>query len=189
VSRLLAAGLLLLVPALLAGCGRQQPASALVGTEAVAAEEREEVLSFTGTTLDGELFDLADLRGRVVVVNAWASWCAPCRTEMPAFVDLRAVTDPSDLAVVGLNVGDEPAAAQEFIDEQGVNFASVADPDGAILATIPGVPPKALPSTVILDREGRIAARIIGPADPVGLAREVGRVLGVTPALSGGPAS
>lgn len=188
-TRLLAAGVLLLAPALLVGCGREQPASALVGTETVAVEDREDALAFTGTTLDGEPFNLEDLRGRVVVINAWASWCAPCRSEMPAFVDLRTVTDPADLAVVGLNVSDEPAAAQQFMDEQDVNFASVADPDGTILATIPGVPPKALPSTVILDREGRIAARIIGPADPEGLAREVGRVLGVTPSLSGGSPS
>lgn len=163
---------------LLTGCGREQPASALVGTEAVAAENREDVLSFTGTTLDGSPFDLADLRGRVVVINAWASWCPPCRSEMPAFVDLAATADPTDIVVVGLNVGDDPAAAQAFMDEQGMTFANVADPDGEILATVPGVPPKSLPSTVILDREGRIAARIIGPTDPIGLARQVGQVLG-----------
>jgi len=163
---------------LLTGCGREQPASALVGTEAVAAEDREEVLSFTGTTLDGEPFDLTDLRGKVVVINAWASWCAPCRSEMPAFVDLHASADPADIAVVGLNVGDDPDAAQAFMDEQGMAFTNVADPEGTILATVPGVPPKSLPSTVILDREGRIATRIIGPTDPIGLARAVGQVLG-----------
>lgn len=163
---------------MLASCGRDQPASALVGTQALAAEEREDVLSFTGTTLDGQSFDLADLRGRVVVINSWASWCPPCRSEMPAFVDLAATADPDDIVVLGLNVGDEPAAAEAFMDEQGMTFTNVADPDGAILAAIPGVPPKSLPSTVILDRDGRIAARIIGPTDQIGLAREVGQVLG-----------
>lgn len=168
---------LLLVPVVLAGCGREQPASALVGTEAVAEEAREDVLSFTGATREGEPFDLADLRGRIVVINAWASWCAPCRSEMPAFVDLAATSDPDDITVVGLNVSDDPTAAQAFAEEMGINFPSVVDREGDILAGIPGVPPKSLPSTVILDREGRIATRIIGPTDSIGLATAIGQVL------------
>jgi peroxiredoxin len=75
-------------------------------------------------------------------------------------------------------VSDQADAAGEFIDEMGMRFPTIVDREGAILATIPGVPPKSLPSTVILDREGRIASRIIGPTDPIGLARELGRVLG-----------
>lgn len=173
----LTASALLLIPAALAGCGREQPASALIGTEAVAEEAREDVLSFSGTTMDGSAVDLADLRGRVVVINAWASWCAPCRIEMPAFVDLAARSDPDDIAVVGLNVGDDPAAAQAFADEMDITFPSVVDREGEILAGIPGVPPKSLPSTVILDREGRIATRIIGPTDSIGLANALGQVL------------
>lgn len=171
---------LLVLPLLMTGCGRDQPASALVGVDAVAVEEREAPLDISGTTLEGEPFSLADLRGRVVVLNAWASWCAPCRSEMPAFVDLDGSADPADVAVIGLNVTDDPVAAQEFIDEMGMSFPSIDDPEGTILATIPGVPPKSLPSTVILDREGRIATRIIGPTDPIGLANAVGQVLGTS---------
>lgn len=174
---LLSVSALLLVPVALSGCGREQPASALVGTEAVAEEAREDVLAFSGTTMDGSAVDLADLRGRVVVINAWASWCAPCRSEMPAFVDLAATSNPDEIAVVGLNVGDDPTAAQAFVDEMGMNFPSVVDREGDILAGIPGVPPKSLPSTVILDREGRIATRIIGPTDSIGLATAIGKVL------------
>lgn len=172
-------GAVLLAPLLIiSGCGREQPASALVGTEEVAEADRGEPLEFTGMTLDGDSFDIADLRGRVVVINAWASWCGPCRSEMPAFVDTHASADPEDVAVIGLNVSDQPAAAQDFITELGMSFPTVVDREGSILATIPGVPPKSLPSTVILDREGRIASRIIGPTDPIGLARELDRVLG-----------
>lgn len=178
-TRTAAWGAVLLVPLLLvSACGREQPASALVGTQEVAEDERGEPISFTGTTTNGEELDLADLRGRVVVLNSWASWCAPCRSEMPAFVDLHATVDPNEVAVIGLNVSDEPGAAAEFIDELGMTFPTVVDRAGEILATIPGVPPKSLPSTVILDREGRIASRIIGPTDSIGLARELGRVLG-----------
>jgi peroxiredoxin len=178
-KRGLAVGAVLLaMPLILTGCGREQPASALVGTEQVADDEREDVLQFTGTTLDGSTFDLARLRGKVVVLNAWASWCPPCISEMPAFVDLHDSVDPADVAVIGLNVGDDPAAAQAFIDEMGMSFPNIDDTSGAILASIPGVPPKSLPSTVILDREGRIATRIIGPTDPIGLATQLGQVLG-----------
>lgn len=178
-TRTVAWGAVLLAPLLvLSGCGREQPPSALVGTEEVAEDERGEPVSFAGTTTDGAEFDLADLRGRVVVINAWASWCAPCRSEMPAFVNLHTTVDPGQVAVIGLNVSDQADAAGEFIDEMGMRFPTIVDREGAILATIPGVPPKSLPSTVILDREGRIASRIIGPTDPIGLARELGRVLG-----------
>jgi len=178
-TRVLAsAALLLLIPGLVVGCGREQPASAMIGTEEIGVDDRGEALEISGITLDGLPFALSDLRGRVVVLNAWASWCGPCEAEMPAFVDLDATADPADIVVVGLNVSDDPAAAEAFMEEQGMTFPAVADPDGMLLATIPGVPPKSLPSTVILDRDGRIAARIIGATNPVSLASEVGRVLG-----------
>lgn len=168
---------LLVVPALLAGCGREQPVSALVGTEEIGADDRGEALSLSGQTLDGQPFDLMDLRGKVVVLNSWASWCAPCAAEMPAFVNLSESSDPQDVVVVGLNVSDAADAARAFMAEQGMTFPVVADPDGVLLASIPGVPPKSLPSTVILDREGRIATRIIGATDPISLARDLGEVL------------
>lgn len=170
--------MLALVPALLAGCGRDQPASALIGTEALSAEDRGDALSIVGATLDGTPFDLADLRGKVVVLNSWASWCPPCEAEMPAFVNLANSADPEDVVVIGLNVSDELDAATAFMAEKGIEFPVIADPDGALLASIPGVPPKSLPSTVILDRDGRIATRIIGATDPISLARDLGEVLG-----------
>lgn len=121
-------GAVLLVPLLLvSGCGREQPASALVGTQEIAEDERGEAIAFAGTTTDGEALDLADLRGRVVVLNAWASWCAPCRSEMPAFVDLHTTVDPDEVVVIGLNVSDEPEAAAQFIDELGMTFPTVVD--------------------------------------------------------------
>lgn len=183
--RAVAVALMALVPALLAGCGREQPASALVGTESFGAEDRGDALSIVGSTLDGTPFDLADLRGKVVVLNSWASWCPPCEAEMPAFVNLAKSSDPADVVVVGLNVSDELDAAKTFMAEKGIEFPVVADPDGALLASIPGVPPKSLPSTVILDRDGRIATRIIGATDPISLARDLGEVLGTPDATEG----
>lgn len=159
------------------GCGREQPLSAQVGTTTVDVVDREALPPVSGRTMDGTSLDVADLRGRVVVLNSWASWCAPCREEIPAFVDLAEAADPAEVAVVGLNVTDQPAAAEAFTEEFGMAYPSVVDAKGDVLRTIPGVPPAALPSTVIIDREGRIAARIIGVTDSAELAGLVADVV------------
>ncbi|MDP1877864.1 MAG: TlpA disulfide reductase family protein [Actinomycetota bacterium] len=162
-----------LVPALLVtlaalpGCGRDQPVQ--VGTTVIDSEDRAALPPIAGPTLDGGMLDLADLRGRVVVLNSWASWCEPCRAELPALVDLAADADPRKVAVVGLNVSDDSDAAAAFADSLGVTYPSIVDPEGDILPTVPGVPPASLPSTVILDRDGRVAVRIIGEVDPATL--------------------
>jgi thiol-disulfide isomerase/thioredoxin len=143
----------------ISACGRDTPA--VPGVEAYAPDDRGEPLPLAGPTLDGGTVDVAELRGTVVIVNNWASWCAPCRDEMPALV--AASRAHPELAVVGVNVRDEHAAATAFAAELGIDFPVIVDADGSILRSIPGVPPAALPSTVILDRQGRIAARVIGP--------------------------
>jgi thiol-disulfide isomerase/thioredoxin len=169
---------LLLAPGLLAGCGRDQPASALVGVDTVSSQDRSDIPVIAGTTLDGDPLDVADLRGRIVVVNSWASWCPPCRQETPAFVELSKGVDPADVAVVGLNVTDDDVAARAFVEELDVPYPNIVDAKGDILATIPGVPPASLPSTVILDRDGRIAARVIGATDAMELATLIASIMG-----------
>ncbi len=171
------AAVLLAVPLVATACGREQPAEAMIGSETVASGERGEPLAIAGPTMDGEPLDLADLRGKVVVLNSWASWCPPCRAEIPAFINLSETSDPADVVVVGLNVTDDAAAAQDFVDEFDIPYPNISDPDGALLATVPGVPPASLPSTVILDREGRPAATIIGGTNAVTLSTLVASVL------------
>jgi thiol-disulfide isomerase/thioredoxin len=168
VVRSLGAALLVALTATgLTACGRDQPV--VVGTTVIPPDDRESMPPIAGTTLDGTPLDLADLRGSVVVLNAWASWCDPCRDEMPSLVSLDAATG-EDVAVVGLDVKDDDDAARAFASELGVGYPSIVDADGAILPTIPGVPAAAVPSTVIVDRDGRQAARIIGEVDPDELA-------------------
>ena len=162
--------------ALLTGCGRDQPPSAMIGTEVIAPEDREAAPTLSGSTLDGAPLDVADLRGQVVVLNSWASWCAPCEEEIPAFVALDTSATP-DVHVVGLNVSDDPGSAQAFVRSLGMQYPSIVDAAGTILPTIPGVPPKSLPSTVIIDRDGRIAARIVGIASASDLWSIVGQVV------------
>ena len=146
----------------LTSCGRT-PAGGAVGVTRFAPADREAMPVISGPLLGGGTGSIADGAGRVVVLNNWASWCEPCRDEIPLLVAASFGADPSDVLFLGLNVSDETAAASEFVDATGMPYASIVDLSGAMLATIPGVPAKALPSTVIIDREGRIAARIIGP--------------------------
>lgn len=159
----------------LTGCGRDQPAQ--VGTTAIDIADRQRLPPVVGTSMDGTPLDLSDLLGRVVVLNSWASWCGPCRDEIPDFVRLSQDTDPANVVVVGLNVSDEPSAAARFADELAMPYPSIVDSDGALLRTIPGVPPSALPSTVIIDREGRVAVRIVGQVDPATLPGLVAQVV------------
>lgn len=149
--------------AVVPACGRDLPASALVGATAIAAADREPMPPISGTTLSGSPLDLASLRGRVVVLNSWASWCGPCRDEAPEIAAFRADADPRSVAVVGLDVTDRPGDARDFVATYAIDYPTIVDPDGALLATIPGVPPAALPSTVVIDPQGRIAGRVIGP--------------------------
>lgn len=116
----------------------------------------------SGPTLDGSSLDLASLRGKVVVLNSWASWCGPCTDEAPQIAEFRRAADPAKVEVVGLDVTDKSGDAKDFVTRYGITYPSIVDPDGVLLATIPGVPPAALPSTVIIDAQGRIAGRVIG---------------------------
>jgi len=129
----------------------------------IPAAQRQLAPTIAGQTLDGRTWALADHRGRTVVLNIWASWCAPCRAEAG---DLRAAhAELADAAVdfVGLNTRDSTAAAQAFIERFGIDYPNVVDADGGLQAQFAGtLPPQAIPSTLVIDPEGRVAARIIG---------------------------
>lgn len=168
---------------LLAGCGRDPVAlrgSDEVGVTILQPDDRVELEAITGVALDGDPLSLVDYRGKVVVLNAWASWCEPCKQETPALVRSAGRFSSNDVAFVGLDAFDSKDAADRFITEYGMAYPSLFDPDGEILGSLPGVPPKAVPSTLILDREGRIAVRIIGPV-PAGLDALIASVVDPAP--------
>ena len=153
----------------LAGCGRDVPASSQIGTTVIAPDDRVKLEGIEGVTSDGEEIALADFSGRVVVLNGWATWCAPCREEMPDLVVADESFDDTLVGFLGVNISDDLQAAADFAMEFGVSYPSIVDEDGSIWAQIPDIPPNALPSTVIVDKQGRVAVRIIGKVDPLTL--------------------
>ncbi len=176
---------LLLVPALAlvaagaAGCGSPSSSSGAVasadGTGFVAGDGSLVVLDpasrppapeLTGTTLDGSPFSLAEHRGEVVVLNVWASWCAPCRAEAATLQQVAQETAADGVQFVGLDTRDSDTAARAFADRFGITFPSIVDRDGRLqLLFSDTLPPQAIPSTLVVDRQGRIAARALGAVD------------------------
>lgn len=125
--------------------------------------QRRPAPAISGTTLDDQQWSSEAAAGKVIVYNVWGSWCSPCRAEAPA---LQAVAEATaDRAVfIGLNTRDlDPAAPRAFVRAFGVTFPSLFDPDGSLLLAFAGeLPPSAIPSTLVVDAEGRIAARVVG---------------------------
>jgi thiol-disulfide isomerase/thioredoxin len=129
----------------------------------VAAADRAQPVEAEGEDLDGNPLDLTDYRGMVVVLNVYASWCPPCRAEMPMVVELAEHADPAQVAYLGVNIRDNDSAARAFGDNVGIGFPSFADPGSAVLLALSDkLGPYSLPSTVVLDRQGRLAALVLG---------------------------
>ncbi|CAM3752639.1 hypothetical protein GCM10009799_04890 [Nocardiopsis rhodophaea] len=136
------------------------------GVTRYAPEDRPDAPPLAGPRLDGGRMDLDALHGQVSVVNVWGSWCSPCREEAP---DLQRVWEGAErdgVRFVGVNTRDTEAGAAAFVEEFGLTYPSIVDPDGeALRAWREIIPVQAIPSTVVVDREGRVAARVIGPVD------------------------
>ena len=128
------------------------------------ADERGEPVEFTGETIEGETLDSAELAGQVAVVNFWYAGCAPCRAEAPLLQEVHEEFDGNGASFVGVNVRDQAATAASFEENYGITYPSIVDVnDGAVQYAFAGdVPPAAVPTTIVLDAEGRVAARILG---------------------------
>lgn len=128
------------------------------------AAERGEPIEFGGTTIDGEAFDSADIAGEVAVVNFWYAGCAPCRAEAPMLQEVFEEYEGEGATFVGVNVRDQAATAASFERDYGITYPSILDVDDgdAQFAFAGDVPPAAVPTTIVLDKQGRVAARILG---------------------------
>lgn len=128
-----------------------------------AVEDRVPMRPLAGTTLEEEPLDLADLRGEVVVVNVWGSWCGPCRAEAPALNRVEDATGPQGVRFVGVNRADKKSAAQAYVRQFDISYPSIqATEDTAPLVALRGLVPVNPPATLVVDRQGRVAATVAG---------------------------
>jgi len=116
-----------------------------------------------GTTVTGQHLSLASYRGDTIVLNFWGSWCDPCRSEAPALGTLSRQLESKGVRFVGIDIRDEPDSALAFMQDFNVSYPSINDPSDEIALKFQStVPPADIPTTLIIDRNGRIAARIFG---------------------------
>ena len=155
----------------LTGCSSGSSSEA-TGTSFVAGDgsivlldpaERVAAPDLVGTTLDGQQLSSAGLAGDVLVVNVWASWCAPCRSEAPSLERLSKEFADQGVSFIGLNTRDSDTSARSFVERFGITYPNVVDRDGVLqLGFRESLPPRAIPSTLVIDRSGRVAARVLG---------------------------
>lgn len=131
-----------------------------------AQSERGEPVQFSGTLFDGTEVTAEQMRGKPALLNFWYAGCAPCRKEAPDLVEM-AQEHEGDITFYGVNVRDEQATAEAFERTFEIPYPSFEDRDGGVLLALSEfVPPQAVPTTVILDAEGRVASRVLGIAEP-----------------------
>ncbi|MCZ2838370.1 TlpA family protein disulfide reductase [Modestobacter sp. VKM Ac-2985] len=171
-SRLAAA--LAVAAALTAGCSAGEDAvdvtnggefrfeAATPDAEVIPEGERASAPEFSGTLLGGGDFRSAELAGDVAVLNFWGSWCAPCRVESPEFQEVYTEVRDDGVQFLGLNVKDTEQLATAFVDSKGITFPSLHDPRGEVALAFRDYPASAIPSTIVLDRDGRVAAVYTG---------------------------
>jgi len=133
-------------------------------TVEIPADDRGEPVVFEGVTESGDTVTSDDFAGEVLVVNFWYAACGPCRAEAPDLEEAYGDFEGDDVAFLGINTQDSAAAASAFAETYDVTYPSaLAATDGALkLAFAKVTPINATPTTLVLDREGRVAARIIG---------------------------
>ena len=158
--------------AVLAGCGGAGNSGSTGGyvssdgtVTIVDPEDRETAPELSGTDLDGEELSTDDFAGTVMVVNVWGSWCPPCRAEAPVLKELSD-TYAGDVQFLGIVNRSKDAAATAFNQTYGISYPSFSDEGGSLeLRFVDSLPSQAIPTTWVIDAEGRVAARILDEVD------------------------
>lgn len=157
--------------------GGQSFVSGSYATTVYAASARPVSPDIKGTTLTGRKLTLSAYHGDILVLNFWGSWCGPCRQEAPALAALARHFQPDGVRFLGVDIRDSPPAAEAFTQSFRVGYPSLNDPsDGIALAFQSTVPPAGIPTTLVIDRTGHVAARIVGQVTYDTLSKLITRV-------------
>jgi thiol-disulfide isomerase/thioredoxin len=132
-----------------------------------ALGSRPQAASWSGITESGEAISSTQLEGVITVMNFWYAGCAPCRIEMPELIDLQTEFLPEGVQFIGVNVRDSAETSLAFARKIGLNFPSVMDAKtGSVVLGFTGVvTPQAVPTTLVIDAEGNVSARVLGRID------------------------
>ncbi|MFI6645842.1 TlpA family protein disulfide reductase [Streptomyces sp. NPDC050504] len=137
------------------------------GISTVDKGDRKDAPTLDGETLEGKQLNTDDYKGKIVVLNVWGSWCTPCRAEAKNLTAVAKATKPKGVEFIGINTRDaEKLPAIKFEEDYGVTYPSLHDPAGKLLLRFPKgtLNLQVIPSTLVIDRDGKIAARIMGAA-------------------------
>ncbi|MFF4043939.1 TlpA family protein disulfide reductase [Streptomyces sp. NPDC001816] len=150
------------------------------GISTVPQGKRATAPDLSGKTIDGKTLDVADYQGKVVVINVWGSWCGPCREEAKYFSKVSQAYEGKGLQFVGINTRDTsttPAVA--FEKEHGISYPSLYDPTGKLMLRFKKgtLNPQLIPSTLVIDKDGKVAARALEALDETTLLKMVKPVL------------
>lgn len=142
-------------------------------------EKRKAFPDLTGPTLDGSTLSTSTFKGKVMVVNLWGSWCGPCQAEAPYLEHANEAFKDKGVQFVGLNVRDNPPQAKAFVEDKQISYPNLVDgDDDKLLPKLVGVTSLAnVPSTIIVDRDGKIAWRALRAVDYTELAAALDNVL------------
>ncbi|MFI1509919.1 TlpA family protein disulfide reductase [Streptomyces sp. NPDC020597] len=142
--------------------------------------ERAQVPDLSGETVAGKQLDVASFKGKIVVLNVWGSWCAPCRAEAPNFEKVSKDLQGKGVQFVGINVADpQVRSALAFEEQYGVTYPSLYDPSSKLILRFRKgtLNPQAIPSTLVVDREGKIAARSLAALSEEKLRKMIAPIL------------
>ncbi|MDT0613525.1 TlpA family protein disulfide reductase [Streptomyces lancefieldiae] len=139
----------------------------ITGSDGIATAkegERADAPDLSGETVDGGQLDIADYQGKIIVLNVWGSWCGPCRAEAKNLEKVYRDTKDQGVQFVGINTRDSTTGpARAFEKDYGVTYPSLYDPAGRLMLRFEKgtLNPQAIPSTLVVDREGKVAARAL----------------------------
>jgi thiol-disulfide isomerase/thioredoxin len=150
--------------------------------QVIPVADRASAPEFAGTLLDGDSFESTSLAGQVAVLNFWGSWCPPCRVETPQFSAVSGDYAHEDVQFLGIDVKEQDQQfADAFVRDKKIAFPSLYDPRGEVSLAFRDYPPSAIPSTILLDRQYRVAAVYTGEVKQDDLRAVLDRVLAEEP--------